>query len=99
VLRPAGVALTATRFAVRLTPRGGLDRIEGVRDGVLHVRVAAAPVDGAANAALLRLVAQALDVAPSGVRLVAGATSRGKRLEVTGVSEADVRAQWPDLAL
>jgi uncharacterized protein YggU (UPF0235/DUF167 family) len=70
-----------------------------VRDGVLHVRVAAAPVDGAANTALIRLVAGALDVAPSAVRLVSGATSRVKRLEVTGVAAADVRARWPDLAL
>ncbi len=52
---------------VRLTPRGGADRIEGVVDGVLRARVAAPAVDGAANQALLRLLADALVVPRSDV--------------------------------
>ena len=47
--------MATARFAVRLTPRGGADRVDGVLAGALRVRVAAAPVDGAANAALMAL--------------------------------------------
>ena len=77
------------RLAVRLTPRGGRDVIDGwMRDGAgrpcLKVRVAAAPSDGAANAALIRLVAKALGRPPSAVRLVTGQTSRIKHLEIDG---------------
>ena len=78
---------------VRLTPKGGRDAIDGVEqtaDGrsVLKVRVRAAPSEGEANAALVRLLAKSLDVAPRHVSLVAGATARIKRLEIAGASAA-----------
>ena len=88
------------RFAVRLTPRGGLDRVEGVNEaGALVVRVAAAPVGGAANTALIHLLAEELGVARGAVRLVAGATGRQKLVAVEGVAAEDVLARWPDLKL
>jgi uncharacterized protein YggU (UPF0235/DUF167 family) len=88
------------RFAVRVVPRGGRDAIDGVTDaGELRCRVSAAPADGAANKALLRLVADACGVPPSAVVLEAGATSRTKRLRVEGVTAAVLRDRWPDLAL
>lgn len=90
------MAATA-RFAVRLTPRGGADRIETVLDGALRVRVAAPPVDGAANDALLRLLAAALHLPVGRVRLVAGTTARRKLIEVEGVESAALRARWPGL--
>ena len=85
---PAGVLID-----VRLTPRGGRDAIEGVErraDGrsVLKARVRATPSEGEANAALCRLVADALGVARRQVTLVAGSTVRLKRLEVAGESTA-----------
>ena len=86
-----------SRIAVRLTPRGGADRIEGVVEGELKVRVAAAPVAGAANAALERLIAETLGLARSRVRLVAGAANRRKMIEIEGVGPADLRARWPGL--
>ena len=70
------MAFPGVRFAVRLTPRGGLDRIEGVVDGELRARVAAPAVDGAANHAILRLIADELDVPRTAVRLAAGALQR-----------------------
>jgi hypothetical protein len=81
---PGGLALT-----VRLTPKGGRDAIEGIErraDGraVLKARVRAAASDGAANAALVRLVAATLGVAPSRVTLTSGASARIKRLTVEG---------------
>jgi uncharacterized protein len=79
-----GLALT-----VRLTPKGGRDAIDGVEqmaDGrsVLKVRVRAAPSEGEANDALVRLLAKSLGVAASQVSLIAGATARIKRLKVEG---------------
>jgi uncharacterized protein YggU (UPF0235/DUF167 family) len=85
------------RFSVRLTPRGGADRVDGVMDGVLRARVAAPAVDGAANAALLRLVADALKVPRRDVRLVAGATARTKVIAVDGVVPERLLALWPGL--
>jgi uncharacterized protein (TIGR00251 family) len=74
---------------VRLTPRGGRDAIEGVEEladgrSVLKVRVRAVASEGEANAALVKLLAKALGVAPRDVRLVAGATARLKRVHVAG---------------
>jgi uncharacterized protein (TIGR00251 family) len=79
-----GVVLT-----VRLTPKCGRDAIDGIEcmaDGraVLKVRVRAAPSEGEANAALVRVLARALGVAPRAVELIAGATARIKRLRVFG---------------
>jgi uncharacterized protein len=93
------VTPTEIRFAVRLTPRGGADRIDGVADGALQVRVAAPPVDEAANHALVRLLARELDVAPSTVRIVSGATARRKTVAVEGMTAGVVQRRWPGLRL
>ena len=88
------------RFAVRLTPRGGDDRVDGVSDdGVLQARVSAPPVGGAANTSLIRLLADELDVSRSSVRLVAGATGRHKLVVVEGVSAEEIATRWPGLKL
>src|SRR5262245_45681856 len=81
------------RLRVRVTPRASRDAIVGARGGALVVRVAAAPVDGAANTALVRLVARALGVPPSSVEVVRGATGREKQLQVTGLGADEVRAR------
>ena len=90
---------TEVRFAVRLTPKGGADRVDGVVDGVLRVRVAAAPVDGAANSSLVRLLADELGVGKRDVRLVAGAGGRSKVVAVDGIVAGRIRERWPGLAL
>src|SRR5438094_816513 len=56
-------------------------------------RVAAPPVEGAANAAVVALVAKALGVAPSTVRVVGGERGRDKRVRVAGLTDADVRTR------
>jgi hypothetical protein len=76
-------------LAVRLTPKGGRDAIDDIAqlaDGrsVLKVRVRAAPSEGEANAALLRLIAKAAGVPPRDVALTAGATARIKQLAISG---------------
>jgi len=68
-------------------------------DGVLRVRVAAPAIEGAANQALLRLIAQELDVPRRDVHLVAGAGGRTKLVVVDGISADRVRLRWPDLAV
>ena len=82
---------------MRLTPRGGADRVDGVLDGVLRARVAAPPVEGAANEALLRLIAEELDVPRRDVRLVAGAGGRTKVVVVAGLGPDLVAVRWPGL--
>jgi uncharacterized protein (TIGR00251 family) len=84
IVTPEGVTLT-----VRLTPKGGRDAIDGIEqlaDGrsVLKLRVRAAASEGEANAALTRLVAKTMGVAPRDIALVSGATSRLKRLRIAG---------------
>lgn len=79
------------RLAVRLTPRAARDAIAGFDDrGRLLVRVTAPPVDGAANAACVRLLARALGIAPSRISLIRGRQSRDKVLEIP-VEPADLR--------
>ncbi len=88
------------RFAVRLTPRGGADQVDGVNEeGVLQARVSAPAVGGAANAALSRLIAEELDVSRTSVRLVAGAAGRHKLVVVEGVRPDTVAARWPGIKL
>ncbi len=82
-------------LAVRLTPRGGRDAVDGwaLDEGgrpYLKVRVASPPVDGAANAALLAFLAKTLKISRSAVRLASGETARVKRLELDGVEAADL---------
>ncbi len=76
-------------LTVRLTPKGGRDAVDGVEEmadgrSVLKVRVRAAPSDGAANDALVRLLAKVLGVPRRDVALEAGATARVKRLSIAG---------------
>lgn len=87
--RPWRVTADGLGLAVRLTPRGGRDAIEGVAqraDGhcVLEVRVRAAPSAGEANTALIRLLAETLGVPARDIDLVAGAAARLKRLRIAG---------------
>jgi uncharacterized protein len=84
-------------LAVRLTPKGGRDCIDGIEllaDGraVLKVRVRAAPSEGEANAALVRLLAKAVGLPPRDVALAAGATARIKRLTISGNSPTLIAA-------
>jgi uncharacterized protein (TIGR00251 family) len=92
------------RLRVRLTPRSGRDRIDGwapdAEGGrVLRARVAAPPAEGAANAALIALLAKSLGVPKSAVAIVSGATSRLKIVEIEGdaaVLNERLDAAFPD---
>jgi uncharacterized protein len=78
---------------VRVQPRASRDALGGERAGALVVRLTAPPVEGAANEALVRFLGKALAVAPSAVRILAGATGRNKVVAVAGLDAAAVRAR------
>ena len=77
-------------LAVRVIPRARRTEIAGRRGDALLVRLAAPPVDGAANEALLAFLSDRLGVPRRRIALVRGAASRDKLVEVAGLSAADV---------
>jgi len=77
---------------VRVIPRAKKTELSGERDGALVVRVAAPPVEGAANEAVIDFLAHALGVPKRAVRIVSGERSRTKRVAIAGVTEAQIRA-------
>ena len=73
--------------------------MDEVVDGILKVRVMAPAVEGAANNALIRLLAEEIGVSRRDVRIVAGASSRQKLVVIDGVDPEDIVARWPGLRL
>jgi uncharacterized protein len=82
---------SSLRFSVHVQPRASRSEIVGLHKDALKIRLTAAPVDGAANDALIRVLADALGIARSAVRIVSGASSRGKVVEVDGVDVENIR--------
>ncbi len=76
---------------VRVQPRASEDRIVGIQDERLRIRLSAPPSDGLANAALCALIAKKLRVSKSAVRLHSGDRSRDKTVEIDGVNGEAVR--------
>jgi uncharacterized protein YggU (UPF0235/DUF167 family) len=87
------------RLAVRVTPKGGRDAADGwgldaAGRAFLKLRVSVAPADGAANAAVIALVAKSLKIPKSAVRIASGETARVKMLDLDGVEAAQVAAAF-----
>jgi uncharacterized protein (TIGR00251 family) len=82
----------AVSFALRVQPRARRDEIAGEWQDALKVRLTAPPVDDRANEALRRLLAARLKVPLSAVRIAAGERSRTKRVEIQGVTAAQIHA-------
>ncbi len=80
---------------VRVQPRASRDGLSGERQGALVVRLTAPPLEGRANEALTRLLAAALGVPPSAVRVLRGETGRDKLVAVAGLSAAVARGRLP----
>ena len=78
-------------FPVKVQPKASRDQVVGYRDGVLQLRVTAPPDKGRASAAVVALLADALGVAKSRVRIVRGQSSRDKVLAVESLTQEDVR--------
>jgi uncharacterized protein len=80
-------------LSVVVVPRAAKSSIEQLADGAIQVRVTAPPVDGAANAALLRFLAGVLDVPRSRLEVISGASSRRKRIAVSDLTPDELEAR------
>ena len=78
---------------LHVTPRGSRNEISGWRGDTLCVKITAPPVEGAANAAIVKFVADSLGLRKSQVELVSGDKSREKTLRITGLSDSDIHAR------
>jgi uncharacterized protein (TIGR00251 family) len=78
--------LPSVRVEVYIQPRASKTEIAGLHDGVIKIRIAAPAVENAANLALIEFVAKQLGIAGRRVRIVSGAASRRKLLEIDGVT-------------
>jgi uncharacterized protein (TIGR00251 family) len=84
--------VTAAVLDVHVIPRAKRTELAGEREGALLIRLAAPPVDGAANAALIDFLASALDLPRSSIRIVSGERGRRKRVAIAGMTAEQVRA-------
>jgi uncharacterized protein len=80
----------SSSISVRLTPRADRNGLVRFDAGVLHARVSAPPVEGAANTALVELLSDALDVRKSAIIIVSGSSSREKRVEIHDLLQEDL---------
>lgn len=84
------VNVDSVEFKVRVIPRASRTEIVGLIEGALKVRLKAPPVDGAANEELVKFLSKKLGVAKGNVEIIAGQTSKIKRLRASGVVSADL---------
>ncbi len=82
--KPAAVSAT---LSLRIQPRSSRNEAVRMEDGGIKIRLNAPPVDGAANEALIRFLADLLGVPKSGVEIVSGHTSKNKIVRIEGVSQ------------
>ena len=82
----------SVRFAVRVVPRASKSEIVGEHDGALKVRIASPPVDGAANAELIKLLARSFGVSKSDIEITSGLSSKTKQVRITGITAAGITA-------
>lgn len=88
---------TAVRMDIRVSPRASKNKVDGVRDGRLVVKVTAPPVDAAANEAVVALLADEFDMPKRQITIVLGATGRSKTVELAGVTADAIRARLSDI--
>ena len=81
---------TEVTLKVHLQPRASRDGIDGLYGDALKVKVTAPPVEGRANKAVKKLLAEKLGIAPSQVEIIAGERSREKLLRISGISRAEM---------
>jgi uncharacterized protein len=82
--------MDAATLRIRLTPRADRNGFVRYEEPVLHARVTAPPVEGAANAALVELLSRTLGIRKGAIIIVSGSTSREKRVEIEGMSQEEL---------
>ncbi len=87
-----------TTLRVRVNPRSSHSRITGWQDGVLHIKLTAPPVEGAANKAAVEFLAKTLGVRKSQVTLVSGQTGRDKTFEVAGLAPEELHRRITEVS-
>ena len=75
-------------FAVRIVPRASHSEIAGEHNGALRIRIAAPPVEGAANRELIRLLAKSFRLPQNAVEIISGAASKSKVVHIAGADSA-----------
>ncbi len=78
----------AVSFSIRVIPRASRSEIVGEHDGALKVKLASPPVDGAANAELIKLLAKKFGVSKNDIEIVSGETSKNKRIKINNLSKS-----------
>ena len=76
-------------FTARVVPRASKSEIVGSHEGALKIRLASAPVDGAANAELIKLLARAAGVSKSAFKILSGHSARTKQVKIAGLTAED----------
>lgn len=82
---PAAITLT-----VRIQPRASKNEVVRLEDGSIKIRLTAPPVDGAANEALIKFLADRFSVAKSQIEIISGHTGREKIIRINGIGTEDV---------
>jgi uncharacterized protein (TIGR00251 family) len=75
-------------FAVRVIPKSSKSEIVGEHDGALKIKINAPPVDDAANAELIKVLARRLKISKSAVEITSGQTSKRKQVRINGITRA-----------
>ncbi|MBI5566339.1 MAG: YggU family protein [Chloroflexi bacterium] len=88
---PVRATTGGVMLIVRVLPRASRNQVVGVEQGAIKIKLTAPPVEGAANAALIELIAGWLGVRRSSVSIVSGETARHKRVQVAGLTVEGVR--------
>jgi uncharacterized protein len=77
-------------LTIRVVPRASKSEIVGFTDGALKIRIASQPVDGAANAELVKLLSKTFDVSKSRIEILSGQTSKMKQVKISGIKSDDL---------
>jgi len=79
-------------FNIRVVPRASRSEIVGLHNGALKIRIAAPPVDGAANVELIKILAKTFNVAKSNIEIISGLASKNKQCRIRGITLLQIKA-------